>query len=152
MIRVRATQDGTYAGHYWQGPVTTDQGYKPGDVFDVENKLYIVKDEHGNPVQEFEPTGQVDDKGNKTYRKAWLMDANGKMKKDANGQPIPKIKMASYFSKTWMEEVPPTTELTYPDREPYRLPEPYRVKRQPGQPQKTVALPTELPAPTESVI
>lgn len=143
MIRVQATKDGTYAGHYWEGPVDSDQGHKPGDVFDIDEKPYAIKDEQGNPLQDMEPTGQVDEKGNKTFRLAWIMEG-GKIKKDAHGQPIPKLRMASFFSSEWMVRVADDTPLTYPDREPYRLPEPYRAKKQQA-PATKVALPVEQP-------
>lgn len=145
MIRVRATKDGTYAGYVWYGPSESDQGTVPGDIFDIDATPFQVKDERGRPVQEMEPTGQVDANGQKTYRLAWVME-NGKVKKDEYGQPIPKIKMATFFSLNWMERVPDDAELSFPDRDiPFKIPEPYRVKKQ-TKPTKAIALPSEIAA------
>lgn len=128
MIRVRAKKDGTYAGHYWEGPIETEQGTKPGDVFDVEEKPFEARDERGNVV--FEPV---------------LINGVPKMEK---GQPVLKPKMVSFFSPVWMERVPDDTELTYPDRDPVTIPPPYRLKKAKQGP--VVPLPAELAAMNES--
>jgi hypothetical protein len=133
MIKVRATQDGMYAGHYWNGPIDSDQGTKAGDVFEVDETPFEMKDENGRPVLELTEKG-----------KPIVIMHNGKPKIDKDGDPIYKIKMTTFFSPTWMERVPDDTELTYPDREPFKIPEPYRLKK--TKPGKMVALPQEVTA------
>lgn len=140
MIKVRATRDGHYGGYYRYGPVDSDQGYQPGEIFEVDEKPFPVTDEQGKPVQEMEPTGGIDEKGNKLFKLAWMTE-NGKVKKDASGQPIPNIRMTSYFSPTWMERVSDDEEVTF-DYPPFALPSAYKVKKAKGV--KTVSLPTEV--------
>lgn len=136
MIRVRATQDGTYDKHYWEGPMDfvggAGQGHKPGDVFDVDEKPYQVKDEQGRPMME--P----------------ILDDLGMPKKDKNGTVLTRQKMATFFSPSWMERVDDNTELTYPDREPGKIPDFYREKKQ--NPSKPLALPADVAALTQSPI
>lgn len=142
MIKVRATQDGTYAGYLWQGPRITETGTIPGEVFELEEKPYVMKDEYGKPVQEMEPTGAVDERGQRLFRLAYVMQGD-KPKKDAAGQPIPKIRMATFFSSEWMERVPDDTEVTYPDRVmPFPILAVYKDK--PVKAGKTVALPADV--------
>lgn len=140
MIKVRALRDGHYGGYYRYGPVDSDQGHQPGEIFEVDEKPFPVTDERGKPVQEMEPTGGLDEKGNRLFKLAWVTEA-GKIKKDANGQPIPKIRMTSYFSPTWMERVSDDEEVTY-DYPAFVPPAAYREKKQKAG--KTITLPKEL--------
>lgn len=130
MIRVRATKDGMYAGYYYEGPIESEQGTKPGDIFDIDERPYEVKDEHGKPVYE-------------------QVMVNGRPKMD-KGEPVMQPKMATFFSHEWMERVADDTDLTYPDREPWKIPEPYRVKK--AKQGKVIALPEEVAALAESPI
>jgi hypothetical protein len=141
MIKVRATKDGTYGGYFRNGPIDSDQGYQPGEVFELDEKPFVIKDTQGNPVQEMEPTGQLDANGGKIMKPVWEME-NGKVKKDANGRPVPKLKMATWFSSEWMERVGDDTDVTY-DYPPFEVPAPYRIKKQ-----KTDKAVVVLPNPT----
>lgn len=124
-MKVRATQDGHYAGYYRMGPVTTDQGHFPGEVFEIDDRTFPIMDlESGKPIYE------LDDQGRKVLGK------DGK----------PKMKMGSWFSPVWMERVADETQTTY-DYPPFQIPIQYReVKPRPSPNEPKV-----LPAP-QSVI
>lgn len=138
IIKVRATQDGHYGGYYRIGPVDSDQGYRPGEIFEVDDAPYEVKDEHGRPMPELDETG-----------KPIPVMVGGKQKVNPEtGRPMFKIKMASFFSKEWMERVSDDAEVTN-DYPPFQQPSQYRIKKVKGQPKPTIVLPT---VPVESPI
>lgn len=132
ILTVRATQDGYYANYLYKGPIDADEGYTPGEVFQVDATPYIVKDEHGNPVFALADDG----------KRIPLMDKKGKQILDANGKKMWKVKMASFFAPEWMERVADDTDLTYPDRQPWKIPEAYRIKK--NKPVKVMPLPDGL--------
>lgn len=145
MITVRATQDGHYGGYYRKGPIETDKGFVPGEVFEVDETPHEVLNEHRKPVLE------MDDNG-----KPIPVMANGKQKLDpATGKPMFKVKMKSFFSPNWMEKVPDETEITndYPLPEETRRHGPlsiYQIKKpKVGRAAVQVALPS---VPVESPI
>lgn len=114
-MKVRAIADGQYGGHYRLGPYTDDHGFHEGEVFEIDAKPHAKKDEHGNPIQKMEPTGEISPKTNElVLQKVWVME-NGKIKKDAHGQPIPVYEMATLFSPKWMEAVNDDATITYPE-------------------------------------
>lgn len=139
MIKVRAKQDGTYGGYYRYGPIESDQGTKPGEVFEVDETPYEVKDEHGRPMLELDLDG----------KKIPIM-VGGKQKVDGNGRPMFKIKMASFFAPDWMERVNDDAEVTF-DYPPFQVHPIYREKKKKGLAQSApvIALPT---IPVESPI
>lgn len=132
ILTVRATQDGTYGNYYYCGPIESDQGYTPGEVFQVDATPYIVMDGKGNPVPELNDNGE----------KIALLDVKLKQRTDEKGKKMWKPKMATMFSKTWMERVEDDTELTYPDRPKWKIPEAYRIKK--TRPVRSVALPSDI--------
>ena len=77
-----------------------------GEIFEIDGKPFPCKDEKGLPMFE--------------------LDAEGKQKLDAKGKPV--IKMASHFSKNWMEEVNEKEEVTneYPK---FEIPKQYKIPR-----------------------
>src|ERR1700683_5069638 len=129
----RATQDGYYENYYYKGPVTSDEGYFPGEVFQVDATPYAAKDAKGKPILVLDEAGA----------KIPVLDSKGKQRFDETGKPMFKIKMASFFAKEWMERVPDDTELSYPDRPKWQIPEAYRIKK-PGKLAKPIPLPDEL--------
>lgn len=132
ILTVRATQDGYYANYHYRGPIDADEGYTPGEVFQVDATPYVAKDEKSNPVF------QLTDEG----KRIPIIDAKGKQRIDENGKKMWKLRMASFFAPEWMERVEDDTELTYPDRQPWKIPEAYRIKKH--KPVKVVALPDGL--------
>lgn len=132
ILTVRATQDGYYANYYYKGPITSDEGYFPGEVFQVDATPYQVKDNKGNPVF------ALDEEGNRIP----VNDAKGKQLIDEKGKKVWKMKMATFFSPVWMERVADDTEVTYPDRPKWTIPEAYRIKK--VKPVKAIPLPDEL--------
>ena len=132
ILTVRATKDGVYDNYLWKGPITSDEGYTPGEVFKIDATPYIAKDDKGNPVFELNDEG----------KRIPVLDAKGKPVLNEKGKMTFKIKMATMFSNEWMERVADDTELTYPDRPAWTIPEAYKIKKQ--KPVRTVALPPEL--------
>lgn len=132
ILTVRATKDGVYGNYYYRGPIDSDQGYTPGEVFQVDATPYEVKDGNGKPVYELTYDGA----------KIALLDAKGKQLVDANRKKMFKLKMATMFSSEWMERVEDDTELTYPDRPKWKIPEAYKIRK--TKPVKTVALPSDI--------
>ena len=132
ILTVRATKDGMYANYYYKGPIDADEGYTPGDVFQVDATPYEMMDERKRPIYELDEDGA----------KIPALDAKGKPVLDEKGKKTFKVKMATFYSSEWMERVPDDTELTYPDRPAWRIPEAYRVKTR--KPVKAVELPPEL--------
>lgn len=132
ILTVRATQDGYYANYHYRGPIDADEGYTPGEVFQVDATPYVVKDGKGNPVFQLNDEGQ----------RIPVLDAKGKQKLDENGKKLWKIKMASFFASEWMERVEDDTELSYPDRPAWKIPEAYRIKK--NKPAKVIPLPDGL--------
>lgn len=132
ILTVRATQDGVYGNYLYKGPIDSDQGYTPGEVFQIDATPYVVKDHKGNPVF------VVDESGNKIP----ILDVKGNPKKDEKVKKLFKVQMATFFSKEWMERVEDDTEVTYPDRPAWSIPEAYRIKK--SKPVRTVALPGDL--------
>lgn len=110
-MKVRATQDGHYGGYYRIGPIIGDQGSFPGEVFEIDDRLFPISDAEGKPVFE--------------------LDADGK--KVVGQYNKPKVKMGSHFSPVWMEKVPEETEITY-DYPPFEIPVQYRVKKKHNAP------------------
>lgn len=131
ILTVRATADGVYGNYLWKGPIDSDQGYTPGEVFIVDATPYIVNEEKGKPVFE------LDDDGKKIP-----MLVKGKPVLDEKGKPTFKVKMATFFAKEWMERVEDDTELTYPDRPAWTIPEAYKLKKTKSV--RTVPLPADL--------
>ena len=112
-MRVRALQDGTYAGYYRKGPVTTDDGHFPGEVFEISDEQFPVLDATGKPIHE------VDEEGN--------------IKRGQHNKPI--VKMRGWFSSRWMEKVSDSTPLTAEldpafDYPPFQIPVQYRERKQ----------------------
>lgn len=122
MIKVRATQDGHYGGYYRNGPIESDKGTQPGEVFEVDDAVFEVKDEHDRPIYELDADG----------KKIPIL-ANGKPKLDASGRPMFKIKTASLFSQAWMERVGDEEEITndYPPADNMRKHGPLKVYLKP---------------------
>lgn len=111
-MKVRATQDGTYAGYNRKGPVTTDEGHFPGEVFEISDEQFAVLDAAGKPVYE--------------------IDEEGKIVRGQHNKPV--IKMKGWFSSRWMEKVSDETPLTAEldpafDYPPFQIPVQYRVKK-----------------------
>jgi len=117
MIKVRATQDGTYKGYYYKGPIETEKGTFPGEIFEVEEAPYELKDEHGRPLLELDENG-----------KRIPIMVGAKQKVDANGKPMFKIKMASFFAPEWMERVNDDADVTH-DYPPFEVHPVYRAKK-----------------------
>ena len=151
MIKVRATQDGTYAGYYRYGPIDSDQGYTPGEIFEVDETPQEVRDASNRPVQESEPTGELDAKSEMIMRKVWLKDSKGNILKDKHGNPMPKIKTFSWFAPEWMEKMPDDAEITN-DYEPFRIPTHYRIKKVKPSARQTLRIPDGVQAEVPSVI
>jgi hypothetical protein len=111
MIKVRATQDGVYGGYYRYGPqaIGTPE-YTPGEVFEIDEKPFIVKNSKGEPEYERDLDGTV----------LFEME-NGKPKIGKDNKKVPKIRMGSYFAESWMERVNDDATVTneYP---PFQLP------------------------------
>lgn len=138
MIKVRATQDGHYGGYYRKGPIETDAGRQPGEVFEVDEKPYEVKDEHGRAINELDENG-----------KRIPVMVGGKQKMDENGKPVFKVKMASFFTPEWMERVNDDADVTN-DYPPFQVPSVYKKKNpKMSSGAATVVMPT---IPTESPI
>lgn len=136
-MKVRATQDGTYAGYYRRGP--DDSGF-PGEVFEIDDKAFEVRDpETGKALYELNEEGKP----------VQLTDEKGKPKFDSKGKPQYKIRMASWFSPKWMEAVPEETEVTF-DYPPFELPVQYRAKK--AKSSMPTAMPVHSPEPVPSVI
>lgn len=111
MIRVRATKDGHYGGYYRNGPQNVGTpGYIPGEVFDVDETPYALKDHDGRPVYERDLDGTV----------LFEME-NGKPKMDKAGKKIPKVQMGNLFTEEWMERVSDDEPITN-DYPPAQLP------------------------------
>lgn len=111
-MRVRATQDGTYAGYYRKGPVTTDEGNFPGEVFEISDEQFPILDAMGKPVHE--------------------VDEEGKIVRGQHNKPI--VKMRGWFSSRWMEKVSDDTPLTAQldpafDYPPFQIPVQYRERK-----------------------
>lgn len=132
ILTVRATADGVYGNYLYKGPIESDQGYTAGDVFQVDATPYEVLDDKKKPVY------ALDEDKNKIP----LMDTKGRQITDDKGHKMFKIKMATFFSKNWMERVADDTELTYPDRPKWKIPDAYKIKK--NKPVKTVELPSDL--------
>jgi len=115
-MKVRAKADGLYDGHYRHGPYTDDYGFHEGAVFEIDATPRPKKDEHGNPIQKMEPTGEISPTtGQLIMKKVWVMH-EGKIKKDHHGQPIPVYEMATLFSPKWMEPVNEDATISYPEQ------------------------------------
>ena len=116
-MKVRAKEDGVYGGHYRHGPYTDDNNvYHEGEVFEIDATPFPKKDEHGNPIQKMEPTGEISQAtGQLIMKKVWVMDGD-KIKKDRQGQPIPVYEMATLFSSRWMEPVNEDASISYPEQ------------------------------------
>jgi hypothetical protein len=121
-MKVRATADGTYGGYYRIGPIIGDQGSFPGEVFEIDDRMFPVLDIEGKPVFE--------------------LDADGKVILDPKTRK-PQIKMGSWFSPTWMEKVSDNTEITY-DYPPFQIPVQYRAKKATPQPQSGGVAPSSV--------
>lgn len=151
-MKVRAKSDGLYDGHYRHGPYTDDYGFHEGAVFEIDATPYPKKDEHGNPIQKMEPTGEVNPLTSQLImKKVWVMH-EGKIKKDHHGQPIPVYEMATLFSNKWMEVVNEDATISYPEQsEPMGVLPNYREK--PKTPEGVVAArPGEIPADIKSLL
>jgi hypothetical protein len=114
-MKVRATQDGHYAGYYRYGPIDSDAGYTPGEVFEIRDGKHPVPmtDELGGTL--------FDKDGKPVFRTEKYME------KDKNGNMVEKERLVLFsdFSPEWMEQVPEDTPITY-DYPPFELPIPYR--------------------------
>lgn len=117
-MKVRATKDGVYAGYY----------YVTDEIFEIDAKPFIVKDEFGNMLYE--------------------LDDNGTKKLDKKNQPI--VKMATWFSAIWMKEVDSSTQVTN-DYPPFQIPIPYREGRKNQKPEVSTLKDLQTAMP-ESVI
>lgn len=126
-MKVRATADGTYGGYYRKGPIVSDDGSFLGEVFEIDDKPYVVLDlDTGKPAFEKDVEGKV------------IVDPKTKK---------PKIKMASWFTSSWMEEVsddvPYTAEIDPKfDYPPFQIPVQYREQKLYKGPVKKVPQPT----------
>lgn len=132
IITVRATADGVYGNYLYKGPIESDQGYTPGEVFRVDATPFPLKDVNGKPIFELDDDGQ----------KIALFDVKGKALLDEKHKPTFKLKMGTFFAKEWMERVPDDTEVTYPDRPEWKIPSVYRIQK--SKPIKAVDVPREL--------
>lgn len=150
-MRVRATQDGVYAGYYYHGPIMTENGDFPGAVFEIDDKIYPALDERGRPVMEV----MQDANGDPIIEKVevQMVNAQNVPIADDKGKPImtsiekPKLqpKTWTWFSPTWMEKVPANTPITY-DLPPFEIPLPYRESKKRVEPQaEAPTSPTAVP-------
>lgn len=138
-MKVRATQDGTYAGYYRMGP--TEDGAFRGEVFEIDEKPFEVRDpETGKALPELDEDGH----------RIKLLDEKGKQRYDSKGNALFKIRMASWFSPSWMEKVDDSEEITF-DYPPFELPLIYRMKKAKGGSVPT-QMPVHSPEPVPSVI
>lgn len=116
-MKVRATQDGTYAGYYRMGP--TEDGQFPGEIFEIDDKPFEVRDpETGKALYELDDDGKP----------VQLFDEKGKAKYDSKGKALFKIRMDTWFSPKWMERVADHIETTF-DYPPFELPVSMRAKK-----------------------
>lgn len=120
-MKVRAKQDGHYGGYYRVGPHEHPNGdgtMVEGEVFDIDATPHPVLDGNKKPVQDTEQTGEISPvTGQPIMRPVFILDHNGKPKKDAQGKLIPKIKMATAFSQEWMEPVNEDATVDYPEQD-----------------------------------
>jgi hypothetical protein len=120
-MRIRATQDGHYGGYYRYGPIDSDAGHTPGEVFEIRDGKHPVPmtDEMGGPL--LNSDGKP------------MMRMEKYMERDKNGTMIEKerVLLVSDFAAEWMEQVPPETEITF-DYPPFELPPPYRKTHKRG--------------------
>lgn len=131
MIKVRAIQDGVYGGYYRHGPqaIGTPE-YVPGEVFEIDEKPFIVKNGAGDIEFERDLDGAV----------LFEME-NGKPKVGKDGKKIPKSRMGSYFAASWMERVNDDATVTN-DYPPFQLPSQMRAPK--IQKQQTEAVPMRI--------
>lgn len=119
-MKVRAKQDGHYGGYYRVGPHESPQGdgtIIDGEVFEIDATPHLCLDESKRPIQEMAQTGEINPvTGQPILRPVWILDGNGKPKRDKDGNMIPKNKMATFFSPEWMEPVNDDATVTYPDQ------------------------------------
>jgi hypothetical protein len=143
MIRVRATQDGTYNGFSRLGPKEEADGSRTeGDIFTVDATPYVVKDEWGHPVLEMDRDGQP----------VSVLNEKGEPKIDkATGKKVFRVKMATMFSPEWMEPVNDDATVTAPREESALgvLPD-YQEKK--AGPKKVAAKPTKLPQDIQDIL
>ncbi len=136
-MKVRAKEDGTYAGYYRRGP--DDSGF-PGEVFEIDEKPYEVRDpETGKALYELSEEGKP----------VQLTDEKGKPKFDSKGKPLFKIRMDTWFSEKWMERVSDDAEVTF-DYPPFEIPVMYRMKKQKST--TPTSMPVHSPQAVPSVI
>lgn len=143
LIKVRAIKDGIYANYYRTGPIELQDGnVRPGEVFEVEDAPYDLKDEQGRPIYELDENG----------KRIPVIAQGGKQKINASdGKPMFKVKTASFFSAEWMERVNDDAEVTH-DYPPFTVLPFYREKKNknPTKPVPVVAMPQAVS--TESPI
>ena len=143
IIKVRATQDGTYNGFYRLGPKEEADGTRTeGDIFSIDATPYVVKDEWGHPVLERDQDGQP----------IPVLNEKGEPKIDkATGKKVFRVKMATMFSPEWMEVVNDDATVTAPREETALgvLPD-YQEHKQ--GPKKVAARPIKLPQDIQDVL
>ena len=144
IIKVRATQDGTYNGYYRLGPKEEPDGtVTTGDVFTVDATPYVCKDEYGHPQlerdQDGKPVPVLDEKGNPKIEKA-------------TGKKVFRVKMATMFAPEWMEPVNDDATVTASKEEtPLGVLPDYAEKNLHG-PKKIAARPVKLPQDIQDVL
>lgn len=153
-MKVQATQDGHYGGYYRLGPYENPDGtITPGEVFDIDATPREMKDpETGKPVQEMAQTGELNSEGRPILRPVWVLDSKGKPKVGPDGNLVPKIRMATFFSPEWMEPVNTDATVTFPQQK-----EPLGVLAQmvpanKKMPHNVTARPVELPDDIKAVL
>lgn len=139
-MRVRCLQDGHYGGYYRYGPINSESGFVPGEVFEISDEKFILKDGNNNPIPEMIEK--------QVTQETWkpIYDKSGNVTFDKNGTPLverdkPIIKKemvqavdekgnakfltGSWFAPEWMERVPDNTACTY-RYPPFQIPVHYR--------------------------
>lgn len=152
-MKVRAKQDGHYGGYYRLGPYENPDGTTtPGEVFEIDATPREVRLANGKPMQDVEQTGEINSFGQPVLKPVWILDSNGKPKKDAKGNLIPKIKMATFYSPEWMEPVNEDATVTFPSQDKPLGVLPQMMPSAAKNPNNIAARPINLPADVAEVL
>jgi hypothetical protein len=121
-MKVRATQDGHFGGYYRLGPVVSDQGEFPGEVFEIPDGLFPVPLVGEDGIAIVDPITLKPE-----YQKIEIIDAK-------TGKKEMRTKMFSWFTPSWMQKVSDDTPLTAEldpkfDYPPFQVPVQYRARK-----------------------